>query len=55
MTGLNRVRAFEGSLGPWQVGFQQLATFLDSFTDTDRHTGVQLGTRRRVERPLAEI
>jgi hypothetical protein len=33
----------------------QLATFLDAFTDTYQHTGVQAIARRLVERAAAEI
>jgi hypothetical protein len=33
----------------------QLAVFLDAFTDTYAHTGVQAVARRLVERAAAEI
>ena len=49
------VRALETTLGPWQGGFEQMATFLDAFTDTYQHTGVQAVARRLVERAAAEI
>jgi hypothetical protein len=55
LTGQKAVRALEGTLGPWQGGFEQLATFLDAFTDTFQHTGVQAIARRLVERAAAEI
>jgi hypothetical protein len=55
LTGQKAVHALEGSLGPWQGGFEQLATFLDAFTDTYQHTGVQAIARRLVERAVAEI
>jgi hypothetical protein len=55
LSGQKAVRALEGSLGPWQGGFDQLATFLDAFTDTYQHTGVQAVARRLVERAAAEI
>jgi hypothetical protein len=54
LTGQKAVRALEGTLGPWQGGFEQLATFLDAFTDTYQHTGVQAIARRLVERAAAE-
>lgn len=41
LTGEKAVQALEISLGPWQeVGMSQLATFLDTFTDTHQHTSV---------------
>jgi hypothetical protein len=49
------VQALETSLGPMQGGFEQTATFLDAFTDTYQHTGVQAVARRLVERAAAEI
>jgi hypothetical protein len=55
LTGQKAVRALETTLGPWQGGFDQLATFLDAFTDTYQHTGVQAIARRLVERAAAEI
>jgi hypothetical protein len=55
LTGQRAVRALETTLGPWQGGFQQLALFLDAFTDTYQHTGVQAVARRLVERAAAEI
>jgi hypothetical protein len=55
LTGQKAVRALEGTLGPWQGGLDQLATFLDAFTDTYQHTGVQAIARRLVERAAAEI
>ena len=55
LTGQKAVRGLETSLGPWQGSFEQLATFLDAFTDTYQHTGVQAVARRLVERAAAEI
>jgi hypothetical protein len=55
LTGQKAVRALESTLGPWQGGMGQLATFLDAFTDTYQHTGVQAIARRLVERAAAEI
>jgi hypothetical protein len=55
LTGQKAVRALETTLGPWQGGFEQMATFLDAFTDTYQHTGVQAVARRLVERAAAEI
>lgn len=55
LSGQKAVRALETTLGPWQGGFEQLATFLDAFTDTYQHTGVQAVARRLVERASAEI
>jgi len=55
LTGQKAVRALESTMGPWQGGFDQLATFLDAFTDTYQHTGVQAIARRLVERAAAEI
>ena len=55
LTGQKAVRALESTIGPWQGGFDQLATFLDAFTDTYQHTGVQAIARRLVERAAAEI
>ncbi len=55
LTGQKAVRALESTLGPWQGGFEQMATFLDAFTDTYQHTGVQAVARRLVERAAAEI
>ncbi len=55
LSGQKAVRALESTLGPWQGGFEQLATFLDAFTDTYQHTGVQAVARRLVERAAAEI
>ena len=55
LTGQKAVQALETTLGPWQGGFAQLATFLDAFTDTYQHTGVQAIARRLVERAAAEI
>ena len=55
LSGQKAVQALESSLGPWQGGFEQLATFLDAFTDTYQHTGVQAVARRLVERAAAEI
>jgi hypothetical protein len=48
-------QALEGAIGPWQGGFDQLALFLDSFTETYAHTGVQAVARRLVERAAAEV
>jgi len=47
--------ALESTIGPWQGRFDQLALFLDAFTDTYAHTGVQAVARRLVERAAAEI
>ncbi|MEB3265889.1 MAG: hypothetical protein VKN13_04670 [Cyanobacteriota bacterium] len=55
LTGQKAVRALGSTLGPWQGSFEQLATFLDAFTDTYAHTGVQAVARRLVERAAAEI
>jgi len=55
LSGQKAVRALETTLGPWQGGFDQMATFLDAFTDTYPHTGVQAVARRLVERAAAEI
>ncbi len=55
LTGQKAVQALEGTLGPWQGSFKQMATFLDAFTDTYQHTGVQAVARRLVERAAAEI
>ena len=55
LTGQRAVHALEGAIGPWQGGFDQLAVFLDAFTDTYAHTGVQAVARRLVERAAAEI
>lgn len=55
LSGQKAVQALESTLGPWQGGFEQLATFLDAFTDTYQHTGVQAVARRLVERAAAEI
>jgi len=49
------VRALETTIGPWHGGMEQLAMFLDAFTDTYSHTGVQAVARRLVERAAAEI
>ncbi|MCT0207840.1 hypothetical protein [Synechococcus sp. CS-1332] len=55
LSGQKAVQALESTLGPWQGGFKQMATFLDAFTDTYKHTGVQAVARRLVERAAAEI
>jgi hypothetical protein len=55
LTGQRTVRALETTIGPWHGGFEQLAIFLDAFTDTYAHTGVQAVARRLVERAAAEI
>jgi hypothetical protein len=55
LNGQKAVQALETTLGPWQGSFEQLATFLDAFTDTYQHTGVQATARRLVERAVAEI
>jgi hypothetical protein len=55
LSGQRAVRALESTLGPWHGGMEQLATFLDAFTDTYSHTGVQAVARRLVERAAAEI
>jgi hypothetical protein len=55
LTGQKAVRSLETTLGPWQGRMDQLAAFLDAFTDTYAHTGVQAVARRLVERAVAEI
>ena len=55
LSGQRAVRALEATIGPWHGGMEQLATFLDAFTDTYSHTGVQAVARRLVERAAAEI
>jgi hypothetical protein len=55
LSGQRAVQALESTLGPWQGSFEQMATFLDAFTDTYQHTGVQAVARRLVERAAAEI
>jgi hypothetical protein len=55
LTGQRAVQSLEKTLGPWQGSFEQFATFLDAFTDTYQHTGVQAVARRLVERAAAEI
>jgi len=55
LTGQRAVQALESTLGPWQGSFEGLAAFLDAFTDTYQHTGVQAVARRLVERAAAEI
>lgn len=55
LTGQRAALALESSLGPWQGRLKQLAVFLDAFTDTYQHTGVQAVARRLVERAAAEI
>jgi hypothetical protein len=55
LSGQRAVRALESTIGPWHGGMEQLATFLDAFTDTYSHTGVQAVARRLVERAAAEI
>lgn len=55
LSGQRAVRALETTIGPWQGGMDQMATFLDAFTDTYSHTGVQAVARRLVERAAAEI
>ena len=55
LSGQRAVRALETTIGPWHAGMEQLATFLDAFTDTYSHTGVQAVARRLVERAAAEI
>ncbi len=55
LSGQKAVRALEISIGPWQGRMDQLAAFLDAFTDTYAHTGVQAVARRLVERAAAEI
>lgn len=55
LTGQRAVQALESTLGPWQGRMDQLAAFLDAFTDTYAHTGVQAVARRLVERAAAEI
>ena len=55
LTGQRAVQGLETTLGPWQGGFDTMATFLDAFTDTYQHTGVQAVARRLVERAAAEI
>jgi AICAR transformylase/IMP cyclohydrolase PurH len=53
LTGQKAVQALESTLGPWQGGFEQMATFLDAFTDTYQHTGVQAVARRLVDEGFA--
>jgi hypothetical protein len=55
LNGQRAVRALETTIGPWHGGMEQLAMFLDAFTDTYSHTGVQAVARRLVERAVAEI
>jgi hypothetical protein len=55
LTGQRAVQALESTLGPWQGSLEGLAAFLDAFTDTYQHTGVQAVARRLVERAAAEI
>jgi hypothetical protein len=55
LSGQKAVQALETTLGPWQGRFDQMATFLDTFTDTYRHTGTQAVARRLVQRAAAEI
>ena len=55
LSGQRAVRALDTTIGPWHGGMEQLATFLDAFTDTYSHTGVQAVARRLVERAAAEI
>ena len=55
LSGQRAVRALEATIGPWHGGMEQLATFLDAFTDTYSHTGEQAVARRLVERAAAEI
>jgi hypothetical protein len=55
LSGQKAVQALETTLGPWQGRFDQMATFLDVFTDTYRHTGTQAVARRLVQRAAAEI
>ena len=55
LSGQRAVQALETTLGPWQGRFDQFAAFLDAFTDTYAHTGVQAVARRLVERAAAEI
>jgi hypothetical protein len=55
LSGQRAVQALETTLGPWQGRMDQLAVFLDAFTDTYAHTGVQAVARRLVERAAAEI
>ncbi len=55
LTGQKAVRAVEERIGPWQGRMEQLAAFLDAFTDTYAHTGVQAVARRLVERAAAEV
>jgi len=55
LTGQRAAQALQSTLGPWQGRFEQLAVFLDAFTDTYQHTGVQAVAHRLVERAAAEI
>jgi hypothetical protein len=55
LSGQRAVQALETTLGPWQGRFDQFAAFLDAFTDTYAHTGVQAVARRLVERAVAEV
>jgi len=54
LTGQRAAQALESTLGPWQGSLEGLAAFLDAFTDTYQHTGVQAVARRLVERAAAE-
>lgn len=55
LTAQSAVQAVESTLGPWQGRLDQFAVFLDAFTDTYAHTGVQAVARRLVERAAAEV
>ena len=55
LTGQKALLSLESTLGPWKGSLEQLATFLDAFTDTYQHTGTQAVARRLVERAAAEI
>ncbi|APD49122.1 hypothetical protein KQ302_10290 [Synechococcus sp. CS-602] len=55
LTAQGTVQAVESTLGPWQGRMDQFAAFLDAFTDTYAHTGVQAVARRLVERAAAEV
>jgi hypothetical protein len=55
LTGQRAVQSLESKLGPWQGSLEQFSGFLDAFTDTYAHTGVQAVARRLVERAIAEV
>ncbi|MFN5221332.1 MAG: hypothetical protein ACK5FE_10590 [Cyanobacteriota bacterium] len=55
LTSQKAVRALESTLGPWQGSLEGLAAFLDAFTETYAHTGIQAVATRLVERAAGEI